>query len=72
MTTQNPSIHITRVTVLLATLAVFLSLWLTIAMHPWQTQSAAPIQQPVAAQPVNQTPSAAIGSQQPVTVTRSS
>ena len=37
MTAANPTISVARVSVLLATLAVFLSLWLTIAVHPWNS-----------------------------------
>ena len=57
MTATNPTIRIARVSVLLATLAIFLSLFLTIATQPGATTSAT---------------AQLTARQQPVTVTRSS
>ena len=42
MTSNSSAVNVARVSVLLATLAVFLSLWLTMAVHPWNGPSAAP------------------------------
>ena len=56
MTPSNPAVNVARVSVLLATLAVFLSLWLTMAVHPWNGPSAAPAvipATPAAAQPAS-------------------
>ncbi len=85
MTAANPTISVARVSVLLATLAVFLSLWLTIAVHPWNSPSAAPAVIPAspAAQPTGTvtpnvqptgtvTPTVQLTAQQPVTTTRTS